>query len=119
MAARLLREAVVGIEFAYYTEAEIRTASVVRVTNASTYDTFGHATPGGLYDKALGPVRYEDGACATCALPHQECPGHFGHLELSQPVYNVGLFPLMVALLKRACFSCHRLRALEKPEIYQ
>jgi DNA-directed RNA polymerase I subunit RPA1 len=33
-----------------------------------------------------------------------------GHIELSQPVYNASLFTLLVTLLKRKCFSCHRLR---------
>lgn len=30
--------------------------------------------------------------CATCHENMQECPGHFGHIELATPVFHVGKF---------------------------
>jgi len=48
--------------------------------------------------------------CVTCGQDAQECPGHFGHIELALPVYNVFLVTKMLKLLRSMCFSCHRLR---------
>jgi hypothetical protein len=30
--------------------------------------------------------------CGTCGLKYRACPGHFGHIELSVPVYNPLVF---------------------------
>ncbi len=29
--------------------------------------------------------------CETCGEGMQECPGHFGHIELAKPVYHIGV----------------------------
>lgn len=43
----------------------------------------------GLNDPKLGTI---DRAfqCGTCGEDMQECPGHFGHIELAVPVFHVG-----------------------------
>ena len=28
--------------------------------------------------------------CETCGEGMQECPGHFGHIELARPVFHIG-----------------------------
>lgn len=30
--------------------------------------------------------------CASCFENMQECPGHFGHIELATPVFHVGTY---------------------------
>jgi DNA-directed RNA polymerase I subunit RPA1 len=106
---RLLTSSIVGAGFSFYSDDEIRRMSVKRLTNPQTFDSFGHPTPDGVYDKALGPVDYKD-VCPTCTLPFAECPGHLGHIELAVPVYNPSLFTLLYKLLRLKCFSCHKLR---------
>lgn len=46
---------------------------------------------GGLYDPAFGPMDPKE-KCATCGLNNFECPGHFGHIEVSVPLYNPLVF---------------------------
>ena len=38
------------------------------------------------------------------------CPGHYGHIDLSLPVYHPLLFPILIKLLRATCLSCHHLK---------
>jgi DNA-directed RNA polymerase I subunit RPA1 len=49
-------------------------------------------------------------SCGTCRLGYFDCPGHFGHIELSSPCYNPITFKLMMKLLNSACLYCHKFR---------
>ena len=110
MAARFLTHHVGGTSFSFYTDEEVRRVSVRRVSSAVTFDAFGHPTAGGLYDRALGPTEF-GALCGSCGLNFNECPGHIGHIELSVPVFNPTLFPLLFRLLRLKCLACHALRA--------
>lgn len=44
---------------------------------------------GGLSDSRLGTID-RNFKCATCGEGMAECPGHFGHIELSRAVFHVG-----------------------------
>jgi DNA-directed RNA polymerase I subunit RPA1 len=48
--------------------------------------------------------------CGTCKLGYFDCPGHFGHIELTSPCYNPITFKLMLKLLNSACLYCHKFR---------
>lgn len=45
--------------------------------------------PGGLSDPRLGTID-RNFKCATCGEGMAECPGHFGHIELSRAVFHIG-----------------------------
>lgn len=47
--------------------------------------------------------------CQTCAGNMTECPGHFGHIELSKPVFHVALIPKIIKVLRCVCFYCSKL----------
>jgi DNA-directed RNA polymerase II subunit RPB1 len=47
--------------------------------------------PGGLLDARMGTVD-RNFKCQTCGENMTDCPGHFGHIELSKPVYHAGKF---------------------------
>lgn len=47
--------------------------------------------PAGLSDPRLGTID-RNFKCATCGEGMAECPGHFGHIELSRAVYHVGAY---------------------------
>ena len=56
------------------------------------------------------------GRCRTCDCEYtgsstkmNDCPGHFGHIELARPVYHVGYIDTVVKLLRCVCFHCSRL----------
>jgi DNA-directed RNA polymerase I subunit RPA1 len=72
--------------------------------------------PGGLYDPRLGPTSARDGSCTTCARSGEQCPGHFGHIELAVPVYHPLLFPEVLAFLRAKCLACHALK-LASPQL--
>lgn len=47
---------------------------------------------GGVLDPRLGPV---EGICVECNMTSDNCPGHFGHLELAEPMYNIGFIGIV------------------------
>jgi DNA-directed RNA polymerase I subunit RPA1 len=87
--------------------------SVCRITNPVTFDQFNHPTTNGLYDRSMGPTEFNVN-CGSCFLNMNECPGHIGHIELSVPLYNPTLFPLLFRLLRLKCYACHRFRAPQR-----
>ena len=46
--------AINGVEFQFLSANDIRTVSVKRISNPTTFDSLLHPVPGGLHDAALG-----------------------------------------------------------------
>jgi len=46
--------AISGVEFNFLHPKDLRTVSVKRITNPTTFDSLLHPVPGGLHDAALG-----------------------------------------------------------------
>lgn len=82
--------------------------SVCHVTTAQTYDG-PKAVPNGLCDPHMGTME-RDLKCITCGGTTGECPGHFGHIELEKPVYNVGFLDKTLHVLRSVCFYCSKLK---------
>lgn len=97
------------VSFHLLTPDQIRKLSVKAITQTELYDTLNHPIKGGLYDPALGPVE-RNARCGTCGLNSNQCPGHFGHIDLPVPVYAPLLFAQMFQLLKQTCLYCHHFR---------
>ena len=68
----------------------------------------GRPKIGGLCDPRQGPPD-RNSKCLTCTGNYNECPGHFGHLELAKAVYHVGFLTQTVKVLRCFCFYCSRL----------
>lgn len=49
-------------------------------------------------------------SCSTCRLNFYQCPGHFGHIELPQPVFHPLFITHMFNLLRGTCLYCHRFK---------
>jgi DNA-directed RNA polymerase II subunit RPB1 len=97
-------EAIVGVQFGVFSEAEIRRRSVVEITSASTTD----GALGGLFDPCMGVL--ENGkVCRTCGQVNHDCPGHFGHYPLARPVYYTQFFKQVLKILHCICFNCSKL----------
>jgi len=47
--------------------------------------------------------------CRTCGNTALACPGHFGHIELSEPVIHVSFVKLIHRLLAVTCRNCGRI----------
>ncbi|KAJ2998867.1 hypothetical protein HDV02_003977 [Globomyces sp. JEL0801] len=97
------------VHFSFYEPEELKKLSVKAINNPQMFDTLDHPCSGGLYDPALGPHNRQT-LCATCLLDEKSCPGHFGHIDLTVPVYNTITFKLMYKLLQSTCHYCHHLR---------
>ncbi|KAK3946231.1 hypothetical protein QBC46DRAFT_301459 [Diplogelasinospora grovesii] len=101
-----------SVEFTFLTSDEIRSMSVRRIENDSTFDTLLNPVPGGLYDPALGS--WGDSLCTTCNLSQAQCPGHPGHIDLPVPVYHPVFMDQAYRLLRAQCVYCHRFRLPRK-----
>ncbi|MHA1821400.1 MAG: DNA-directed RNA polymerase subunit A' [Promethearchaeota archaeon] len=100
------------IKFGLLSPEEIRKMSATRIITADTYDEDGLPIPSGLMDQKLGTI--EPGQkCATCGNRVGQCPGHFGHIELSRPVVHVSFAQLILKILRATCPECGRLMLTE------
>jgi len=97
-----------GIKFSVFSPTEIRKYSAVEITVPETYDEDGMPIQGGLMDSRLGVL--EPGQkCGTCGNTSARCPGHFGHIELAEPVLHVAFVDTIHTLLIATCRSCGRI----------
>uniref|UniRef100_A0A8C2T0Y7 DNA-directed RNA polymerase subunit n=1 Tax=Coturnix japonica TaxID=93934 RepID=A0A8C2T0Y7_COTJA len=96
------------VSFGLYSADEIRKLSVKAITNPQYLDNVGNPSVNGLYDLALGPPDSKE-ACATCMQNFNNCPGHFGHIELPLTVYNPLFFDKLYLLIRGSCLNCHML----------
>ncbi|MDE1858129.1 MAG: DNA-directed RNA polymerase subunit A' [Thaumarchaeota archaeon] len=97
-----------GINFAVFSPAEVRKYSVAEITQPETYDEDGMPVQGGLMDSRLGTL--EPGQkCGTCGSTAGRCPGHFGHVELAEPVLHIAFVDEINRLVQTTCRSCGRI----------
>ena len=98
-----------GIKFSVWSPIEVRKFSVAEITAPETYDEDGMPVQGGLMDNRLGTL--EPGQkCATCGNTSARCPGHFGHIELAEPVLHIAFVDDIHKLLLITCRSCNRIK---------
>ncbi|MCX8191477.1 MAG: hypothetical protein N3F06_01560, partial [Nitrososphaerales archaeon] len=93
-----------GIRFTLFSPSEIRKYSVIEITSPETYDEDGMPVQGGLMDNRLGTL--EPGQrCGTCGNTAARCPGHYGHIELAEPVLHIAFVDHVHKRLTSTC-SC-------------
>jgi DNA-directed RNA polymerase II subunit RPB1 len=63
---------------------------------------------GGLIDTRLGTTDNHL-ECATCGLNPIWCVGHFGHIKLAEPMYNIGYIDFLKKILSCVCIKCSKL----------
>ncbi len=96
-----------SIEFGILSPKVIKDMSVAEITRTELYDADGFPVEGGLMDPRLGVI--DPGLkCRTCGGRMGECPGHFGHIELTKPVIHVLYAKKIHEILKNVCHSCGR-----------
>ena len=97
-----------GLQFSIMSPEEIRKNSVVEITKHETYDKDVPVIKG-LFDNRMGTTDMGK-VCATCGLDNIGCPGHFGHIELPKPVFNLQFETDIVKILRCICIKCSKLR---------
>ncbi|EAN82249.1 RNA polymerase IIA largest subunit, putative, partial [Trypanosoma cruzi] len=95
---------VVEVQFEMFKEKQIKDYAVCLVEHAKSYER-GQPVRGGINDLRMGTTDFEF-ACETCHRKHPECPGHFGYIDLAEPVFNIGVFDIVLQVLKCVCKSC-------------
>ncbi len=112
------------IRFSLLSPEEIRRMSQVKIITADTYDDDGYPIEKGLMDLHLGVI--EPGLrCATCGGKVDECPGHFGHIELAMPVVHIEFIKEIKRFLDATCKVCGRIKLTDeeikayKPRMYE
>lgn len=61
----------------------------------------------GVLDPRLGTSN-KSAACLTCGEKLEGCPGHFGSIRLSLPVFHIGYAKQIQATLRMVCKTCSR-----------
>ena len=99
-----------GIQFGVYSPEEVLRRSVVNITVDTFYDSNGDPRINGLFDPRMGYIEPHL-KCKTCEQTYIYCPGHFGHIELPKPVFNLQptFEEYIVKTLKCVCIKCSRL----------
>lgn len=95
------------INFYLKTANDIRQTSVCEITEIDLYDN-NQPKKGSLMDTRMGP-NDKDILCETCRNNINICPGHFGHIELATPVYNVLYLNYIKKILEVTCCYCSNL----------
>ncbi|CAD5172540.1 DNA-directed RNA polymerase III subunit 1-like isoform X1 [Musa acuminata AAA Group] len=101
-----------SIRFSTFSGEEIKKLAEVQVWNNRIYGIDLRPVENGLLDPKMGAAN-KAGVCATCHGNFTECPGHFGYLKLTLPVFNVGFFNSILNVLKCICKACARILLLE------
>lgn len=98
-----------SMQFGIFSPEEIRGFSVVPegLTKAVSIED-GRPALNGLMDPRQGVID-RDSRCLTCAGNMNDCPGHFAHIELSQPVFHIGFILKTIKILRCVCFFCSKL----------
>jgi len=100
-------KAVGAVQFGLLSPDELRRLSVVRVEYDVAFER-GVPKAGGVLDPRLGAID-RNFPCATCEGSSIDCPGHFGHIELVKPVFNVLMLSTVLKTLRCVCYYCSRL----------
>ncbi|TVU00263.1 hypothetical protein EJB05_54316 [Eragrostis curvula] len=99
------------VQFGVLSPDEIRQMSVVQIEHAETM-VKGKPRPGGLSDPRMGTIDRKI-KCETCMAGMADCPGHFGHLELTKPMFHIGFIKSVLSIIRCVCFNCSKILADE------
>lgn len=99
-----------SITFGIYSAEEIRKMSVCKLDSAK------RSGPNTVYDPKMGSTD-SSSICETCKANATKCTGHFGHIELNEPVIHPSYYRRVVSILSCLCMKCSRLM-ITKDQIY-
>lgn len=95
------------IEFGILSAEEIKKNAVCKVDNPK------YTGPCTVYDERMGTISDTNDPCITCGLK-KECWGHFGYIELAEPVLHPMFYKMIATFLKCFCKQCHRILMFEE-----
>ncbi|ODQ79999.1 hypothetical protein BABINDRAFT_36081 [Babjeviella inositovora NRRL Y-12698] len=97
------------VQFGLLSPEEIRAISVAKIEYPETMDESRQKPrESGLNDPRLGSID-RNFKCQTCGEDMNECPGHFGHIELAKPVFHIGFIAKIKKVCECICMNCGKL----------
>jgi len=109
---------ILGVQFGVYSPEIILKKSVVNVNVEALYDSNGEPRINGLFDPRMGYIEPRL-KCKTCEQTYINCPGHFGHIELPKPVFNLQYEDFIVKILRCVCIKCSRLLINKNHQLFK
>lgn len=107
------------IDFSILSNEEIKEISAIgkNTIGIDIPDLYDNMEPkkGGLIDTRMGTTSNHID-CNTCGLNSTYCVGHFGHIELSEPVYHMGYINYVKKILSCICLKCSKLLVYKNEE---
>jgi hypothetical protein len=90
-----------SLEFGIYSPEEVLGISCCRITTSKNYG------PNSVYDYKLGTI--DEKNCDTCDQKAKDCPGHFGHIVLNEPILHPLYYRELVKFLRCVCTRCYKI----------
>ena len=91
-----------NIQFGIFSSDEILKHSVALINESKL------SGEGSIYDARMGVIQNYN-KCVTCKGTNKECPGHFGHIELTYPVLHPLFMNQILLYLNLFCSNCNKL----------
>ena len=105
------------IQFGVFSPTDISKLSTIECVNQNLYDENNIPIPYSPIDPRLGEIQKGE-LCPTCNNKLENCPGHFGYVRLSFPIFHIGFFKKTIEILKCICKNCSRI-LLQEEEKHQ
>ena len=107
--SNIAHETIGNIQFSVLSPEEILKQSVTTPDGISYPEVSEGGKPkiGGVMDPRQGVVD-KSSRCLTCNGKMNECPGHFGHINLAKPVFYGHYLPHVRSILRCICLSCSK-----------
>jgi intein/homing endonuclease len=90
-----------NLKFGVYSPQEVLDISCCEITTSRNYG------PESVYDYRLGTI--DEKNCETCGQKAKECPGHFGHIVLNEPIVHPLYYREVVNFLRCVCTRCYKI----------
>jgi DNA-directed RNA polymerase beta' subunit len=96
--------------FGILSEKDIRDISVCQIDNPKLGDKNGGY--GTVYDPRMGPIENNKN-CETCNMDIWKCSGHYGFIEMNEPIIHPLFYKRVVDFLRCVCIKCNNLLITE------
>ena len=107
---------IASLEMGILSEEDVADMSVVEVLQAGAFQYNNPEDPEtpieqGVHDARMGITDKREGRCPTCNLGFaredsaNSCPGHFGHIQLFEPVPKLMYLGILKSRAVRATFA--------------
>jgi len=97
-----------GLTLSVLSKEDVASLSVTQIYEEQTYRESGDPVTHGINDDLMGTMD-KDRLCKACMGSQVDCPGHFGHIKLTKPVYHGNLLDYVRKVLRCVCCKCSHL----------